>query len=302
MAMEEKFPWYKATEIWSDGSGEKTWMIENAFAEKSYAFCYLVEGRDYALLIDSILGMGNLKAFCGTLTSKPVKLVNTHAHSDHIGGNFFFDHCYLHHKDIDFFYTNLQIKKEMVFQMAKDTALEQYKEKLVMEGNFPDWNLMPIYPIYDGDIFDLGDRKIEVVEVGGHTLGSVILIDHKSRIAFSGDACNGNTLLEFQNSLPIFSYMKSLLHLKEHQAEFDKMYGGHEILDPTIIDEAIETVGRVLAGTDDRIETDGLLGGKVFLAAERVKDGYERKDGKHFNMTYLADRVFVSEEKNRVIK
>lgn len=65
--------------------------------------------------------------------------------------------------------------------------------------------------------YDLGDRKIEVIEVGGHTAGSVVLIDPLTRIAYSGDACNGNTLLEFPNSLPIISSMRALLHLKENQ-------------------------------------------------------------------------------------
>ena len=83
--MAGKIPYYKAEEI-----AEKSWMIQNAHTESSYALCYLVEGDDYALLIDSILGMGNLKAFCETLTDKPIRLVNTHSHSDHVGGNPFY--------------------------------------------------------------------------------------------------------------------------------------------------------------------------------------------------------------------
>ena len=81
--MDKKIPYFKAEEI-----AEKSWMITNAFVENSYANCYLIEGEDYALLIDSILGMGNLKAFCETLTDKPIRVANTHSHSDHVGGNF----------------------------------------------------------------------------------------------------------------------------------------------------------------------------------------------------------------------
>ena len=151
-------------------------------------------------------------------------------------------------------------------------------------------------------MFDLGDRQIEVVEAGGHTAGSVVLIDHKTRIAYSGDACNGNTLLEFPDSLPILSYMRNLLHLKEHQQEFDMMYGGHEIFDPSILDEAIETTARVLAGTDDRYERPGILGGTVYYAAAKVKDGYKRADGKRFNMSYIPSQITGPEEKNQVIR
>lgn len=290
--METYVPYYSAELI-----AEKSWMIRNSFSDDTEALCYLVEGRDYALLIDSILGMGNLKAFCETLTDKPVILANTHAHSDHFGGNFFFDSCYMPHRDIGFFQDSINgVKKQQLIEMAKERARDEYRDLIQPDENFTDWFPMKVYPLYDGDVFDLGDRKIEVIEVGGHTAGSVVLIDPLTRIAYSGDACNGNTLLEFPNSLPIISYMRALLHLKENQNKFDKMYGGHEIFDSSIIDEAIETVGKVLAGTDDHVEATGMMGYKVCYAAKKVTGGYEREDGKHFNMTYLPDRIQEAEK------
>lgn len=295
--MKTGIPYYKAESI-----AEKSWMISNGFVEHSYALCYLVEGRNYALLIDSILGMGDLKAFCGTLTEKPVILVNTHSHSDHIGGNFFFDSCYMHHRDIASFQNGVgEVKKQQLVEMAKEMAAEEYRDQIEADENFTDWVPMKIRPLYEGDVFDLGDRRIEVVEVGGHTAGSIVLIDPVTRIAYSGDACNGNTLLEFPDSLPVISYMKALLRLKKHQDKFDKMYGGHEIFDPFIIDEAIETVGRVIAGTDDHVETTGMMGYPVCYAAEKVKDGYERADGKHFNMTYIPGRIQEPDNDGQII-
>ena len=295
--MKPGIPFYKAEPI-----AENSLMISNAFVDHTYALCYLVEGRDYALLIDSILGFGNLKAFCETLTEKPVILVNTHAHSDHYGGNFFFESCYLHHRDIGAFQSGIgKVRKQQLADLAKEMALEEYRDRIEPDENFRDWNPMKVSPLYDGDVFDLGDRKIEVVEVGGHTAGSVVLIDPVTRIAYSGDACNGNTLLEFPDSLPVISYMRALLHLKEHQGSFDKMYGGHEIFDSSIVDEAIETVGRVIAGTDDRVETAGMMGYPVCYAARKVKDGYERADGKRFNMSYLPDRILGTDREAQII-
>ena len=107
--MRTTVPYYSAELI-----ADRSWMIKNSFSDHSEAFCYLVEGRDAALLIDSILGFGNLKAFCGTLTDKPVMLVNTHAHSDHFGGNFFFDSCYMHHRDIGAFQDSVGVEKRVL--------------------------------------------------------------------------------------------------------------------------------------------------------------------------------------------
>ena len=294
--MASGIPYFRAEII-----ADRTWKITNAFVENTCSICYLLEGDSGALLIDSIIGLGNLKAFCETLTDKPVRLVNTHAHSDHFGGNFHFDACWMHHRDIGFFQESIGVKKEQLLAMAKETALPEYRDRIVLDGNFTDWVPMKVFPVDDGDVFDLGGRKIEVLEVGGHTPGSVVLIDPQTRFAFTGDACNGNTLLEFPNCLPVISYLKNLLRLKERQRDFDMMYGGHEIFDASLVDEAVETVAKVVAGTDDRYEQPGMLGGTVFYAAAKVEGGYPRADGKRFNMSYVPSNILSSGDTRRVI-
>ena len=60
--------YFKATEI-----AEKSWQIEYAFTDQEHVYCYLVEGQDTALLIDTMYGYGSLRAFCETLTDKPIE-------------------------------------------------------------------------------------------------------------------------------------------------------------------------------------------------------------------------------------
>ena len=282
-----QIPFFKAEKIARD-----SYMITNAFTVQTPAICYLAEGENYALLIDTIMGLGDLNAFCRTLTDKPIKVVNTHGHGDHVCGNFHFDSCYIHPRDMALMWENLAYTKEMFFETAKQMSLPEYRDMLTPDENFAAPMPIKVYPLSDGDIFDLGGHRLEVVEAGGHTKGSVVLIDHDTRICYAGDACNGNTLLEFDHSLPVIEYMRNLLRLKERSKEFDKMYGGHEIFGTEIIDEAIETVARVIAGTDDRCERDGLLGGKIYYAAAKAENGYERVDGKSFNMSYVPENIF----------
>ena len=280
-------PYYKSEKI-ADGS----YKIWNAFIPESPSmYCYLVEGSERALLIDTMMGAGDLRAYCATLTDKPVKVVNTHAHPDHVLGNFFFGECYIHHRDIAALQEFASVTREQLFEWARQSALPEYRDALELDENFADIKPIRVCPLYGGDMFDLGDRKIEVVEAGGHTAGSIVLIDHKTRIAYAGDACNGNTLLEFDDSLPVICYLENLLRLKRRQPEFDMMYGGHEIFDSTIIDEAIETAARVVAGTDDRAAAAGMTGREVFYAAAKAEGRYERADGKRFNMSYLPERI-----------
>lgn len=289
-------PYFAAEQI-----AESTWMIRSAFTADTPSLCYLLEGRDYALLIDTMMGWGNLKAFCETLTDLPVRLVNTHVHPDHTGGNFHFDLCYMHYRDIPYFQQSLGYSRQEVFEQARAEALPEYLERMVMDDNFRDALPMRVFPLCDGDVFDLGGRIIRVLECPGHTPGSIVLLDPVVRLAYTGDACNGNTLLEFANSMPVSVYMQSLLQLRTHLGEFDRMYGGHEIFGADLVDEAIETVAKVLAGTDDRVETEGMFGQPVRYAARRVENGYARVDGKHFNMSYVPERVWGSfPEKQRI--
>lgn len=55
---------------------------------------YLITGREKALLVDTGLGMGNIRQVVEQLTSLAVVVMNTHTHFDHIGRNALFDTVY----------------------------------------------------------------------------------------------------------------------------------------------------------------------------------------------------------------
>ena len=120
-----QIPFFKAEKIARD-----SYMITNAFTVQTPAICYLVEGENYALLIDTIMGFGDLNAFCRTLTDKPIKVVNTHGHGDHVCGNFHFDSCYIHPRDMALMWENLAYTKEMFFETDHIGKLPEYKQKL----------------------------------------------------------------------------------------------------------------------------------------------------------------------------
>ena len=53
--------------------------------------CYLLCGEKYAILIDTGLGVSNIRKIVDSLTKLPVMTVTTHVHWDHIGGHKYFD-------------------------------------------------------------------------------------------------------------------------------------------------------------------------------------------------------------------
>lgn len=288
-------PYYKAKEI-----AKKTWMIEYAFTENEHMYGYLLEGGESALLIDTMMGWGDIKAFCETLTEKPIILVNTHAHPDHVGGNFAFEKCYIHPLDLPAFYHEKPWTSASMLESAKRSAKAEYIDAME-EADFAPERPMITLPVWEGDVFDLGGRKIEVLLVSGHTPGSIVLIDDANRICFTGDCCNGHTLMNFRSSLSVEEYLGNLLAFKAQSHRFDTLYGGHCVLGLEVIDEGIEACAKVIAGSDAKFKRPGMFGRMATFAVGFVGDTYELEGGKVFNMCYDPEKIMAGEKKGRVI-
>ena len=60
----------------------------------------LIEGREHAVLFDTGYGMENVRSFVKTLTDKPVTVLLSHGHHDHVLGARWFDKTYLSREDL----------------------------------------------------------------------------------------------------------------------------------------------------------------------------------------------------------
>jgi glyoxylase-like metal-dependent hydrolase (beta-lactamase superfamily II) len=82
----------------------------------------------------------------------------------------------------------------------------------------------------EGDVFDLGDRKIEVVLTPGHTPGSVVLLDPSINACYSGDAFgSGQVWLQLRPHVPMSVYYNSCVRMEKLMREqgITKLYCGH---------------------------------------------------------------------------
>ena len=256
--------------------------------------CYLVEGKEKAVLIDGLVGAGSLKAFVRELTDLPVMLVLTHGHLDHTGAVWEYGKCYIHPDDIALMYSERHSdpKSRYRFARMKSPLTTHQLETLSLEDMIP---VKPVitYPVYDGDTISLGDKELEVIGVPGHTFGTLVFLDRKERILFSGDACNINTLLGTEECTSIEQYKESLHHLKEYDEAYDVMYGGHgrNTVDRSIVDDAIAMCERIMAGTDDAEPAKSMSGTDVYYGACHNPD-YTPACGGLANIQYSKDRIF----------
>ena len=211
--------------------------------------CYLVEGTEKAMLIDTGFGVGDTKALCERLTDKPLVVVDTHSHGDHILGNFQFDKVYIHRLDA-----------ADAHRMDKDEACDPMRD--APEGcGYTKADYVPcapyeLIPIDEGYVFDLGGgHEVEVIHTPGHTPGGICLLEKKRRMLFTGDSLvRTPTLIFFGDSElnTVEAYHEKLVELQKRESEFDALYPGHfETPRPVqILDDMVELSAMILAEPD----------------------------------------------------
>lgn len=244
---------YQVCEIAKD-----TYVINEA----GMAAMFLVTGRQRALLIDTGVGMTDLKALVASITPLPYDVVLTHGHMDHVGGAAQFEEVYIHEADADSLnpidYDAIAGYVELLGKMGAYDVYDCGPDSVMRSTQMP-----KVKPLREGMIFDLGGRCLEVLETPGHTPGGCSLLDRTERILFSGDACNVN-LLCMGNS--VNTLLGALDKIKSHESEFDRNFNGHVgyagapmtmSMPVSVLDDAIHICEDILGGTAVMADGDG---------------------------------------------
>lgn len=155
---------------------------------------YIVKGNHSALVIDTGTGIDDFAGVISYLIKVPYEVVLTHGHVDHAGGSKQFSKVYVHYKDKNMAKNiSLNDRKKYAEKMIKVNTSQLSEEEV---AQFPEYAGNTKYiPIKQGFSFDLGNKQIEVVEMPGHTSGSIGLMSSEDKILFSGDNVNPIQLL-----------------------------------------------------------------------------------------------------------
>ena len=159
---------------------DNTWVLSFMGGSE---YMYLLEGDEKALLIDTGYGVGNLKEFVERLTDKPLLVANTHFHPDHSAGNGEFEEVMLA-KGWEIDAPSVSFPEQIPFDISK-LPHSDYKKTIVK----------------DGDVIDLGNRKIEVFDVlPAHCNSSLFFYDEAAGMIFVGDEIEAAQVNLFDNS------------------------------------------------------------------------------------------------------
>lgn len=193
------------------------------------ANAWLVLGRTRDVLVDACNGLGDLLPVLQRIRPQPERTLTaviTHAHMDHAGGLHQFGRRIGHAEEEPYVKAidPLLLAAQMWPGAARQMEDAGYPlpalliERLPAEG-FDPWSWLPTgttltQTIAEGDVIDLGDRRFEVLELPGHTRGSIGLWDASSGTLFSGDAAYAEEpLIDTAPTSDIASYLETMRRL-----------------------------------------------------------------------------------------
>ncbi|MUK88913.1 MBL fold metallo-hydrolase [Ornithinibacillus sp. L9] len=230
--------WFTVQEIDS-----KTFAIsEYGHWEKVHSF--LLIGEERSALIDTGLGIDNIKRITDQLTDLPIIVITTHVHVDHIGSHGEFDTILVHEAEKDWLVNGImglpveQIRKDIGRDITKPTPTT------FDPSTYTPFQGQPTETLSDGDLIDLGDRLLTILHTPGHSPGHICILDNSRDFLFTGDLFYTGTPIyafypttdpeDLVNSLERISYLEGV----------QKIYGSHNQLgiDPIILFEVLEAV------------------------------------------------------------
>ena len=206
--------------------------------------CYLLLASHEAVMIDSGCDAENIQKYASTLTHLPInKVINTHSHFDHTGGNGFFKEIYM---------TKQQSLSAKNWMDEDPTKLNlNYEIKFIEEG-----------------LFEIEGRNLEIIMCDCHSPGNIAILDRLHRYLFVGDEIDRDQVLllpgfaeekgqlHSRPSTCVNEYKKMLQKLKMFESSFDWICTGHNgsPLEKNILDDFIQLCTEILEkhiGSDD---------------------------------------------------
>lgn len=195
--------------------------------------CFLLIGRTYALLIDTGLGIGNIKTEVGLLTGLPVKVVTTHVHWDHIGGHGLFSDIYVHTDDAGWLKNGMPIPIDVI---KNKVMKEPFRKIPPEEFDIHQYNVYtgnPTKLLVDNDIIDIGSREIKVLHTPGHSPGHVCLLEEDRGYLFTGDLIYLGTIYAFDPTTNLLQFKQSVERISR-LSNIQKILPAHCSLDVPI--------------------------------------------------------------------
>ena len=182
---------------------------------------HLVIGERRAALVDAMVGIGDARAAAEALAGgRPVALLLTHRHPDHVGGAYRFEEALMPAlEDGHWEEAELHAAEHRAALVAERGELAA-APWAVAEGSRP-----RVTHVADGDELDLGGLTLRCASLPGHTEGSMGYLCPELGVLLSGDAVTPIMCLCFEESLTLDDWRATLDKMAD--LPFERFYTGH---------------------------------------------------------------------------
>jgi glyoxylase-like metal-dependent hydrolase (beta-lactamase superfamily II) len=251
--------------------------------DKTGVHCFLVEGTDRAMLIDTANGVKGLKEYVEKLTALPVEVLLTHGHCDHAGGASAFEKVYLSAADWELVSRHATMESKMGY--VKFCGGEEGAK--LTESDFVGEKQSPYLDVQDGQLFDLGGITLEAVAVPGHTQGMTCVLNREERSILFGDACNTAVFLWDDEATDVATYKESLKRLQTYEDRYDTVYLSHAMItiEKNILENVLDVCDDILNGSADN-QPYAFMDYEGIMLAKATDASMMRLDGRLGNIVY----------------
>jgi glyoxylase-like metal-dependent hydrolase (beta-lactamase superfamily II) len=228
---------------------------------------YLIVGHKQALLFDTGMGIAGIRNIVSRLTSRPVVVLNSHTHDDHVGDNWQFNFVY----GMDTAFTRANAKGSREDAQAEITP-DQLCGDLPKGFNPKTYATKPWHVslfVKDGFKINLGGRTLEIISTPGHTPDAISLIDRENGLLFTGDTYYPAPIWLFRPETDFDAYDASIKRLAALAPNVKLVLGAHNIpvAEPSVLPRLVTAFEAVRAG---KVRPQKSEGGKTLYAIDGI--------------------------------
>ncbi len=242
-------------------------------SEPGHVNSFLIQGRKSAILFDTGLGVANIRKVAEELSDHPLLVVNSHYHFDHTGGNRLFDDIAIHRIGAPLLqqpsppslaegymaYTQRMLQSWGPYKEADDLyfhllTAERMIRPLPESFDPASYQVVPTVPtrlLEEGDVLDLGGRRLQVMHTPGHSPDCICLFDEENGLLFGGDTINTGPIYSQLEDSNVDDFARSTARLAEMANAVQRVFVCHFLRvenHPALLREIAEGFQQLQAG------------------------------------------------------